>query len=214
MINPELARLLQSGLHSLKLDVPAAQQHALLAYLDLLATWNQSFNLTAIRDPREMVTQHLLDALVALPYVTRGPVLDVGSGAGLPGIPLAIARPNLQFTLLDSNGKKIRFIKQVVITLQLANVDVVQSRVENYQASAPFALIVSRAFSSLEQFIRLSRHLLAPSGEWLAWKGQLDDTELRAVTGTGMAVVHGAIPVHLPQHRAVRQLVRLGLTPH
>ena len=205
---------LSQGLSRMGLEISSTTQARLLDYLRLMQKWNRAYNLTAIRDPREMVTQLLLDALVALPYVTRGPVLDVGSGAGLPGIPLAIARPDLQFTLLDSNGKKIRFIKQVVITLQLANVDVVQSRVENYQASAPFALIVSRAFSSLEQFIRLSRHLLAPSGEWLAWKGQLDDTELRAVTGTGMAVVHGAIPVHLPQHRAVRQLVRLGLTPH
>ena len=212
MVSSELATVLQSGLHSLNLDVPAAQQHALLAYVDLLSTWNKSFNLTAIRDPREMVTQHLLDALVALPYVTQGPVLDVGSGAGLPGIPLAIARPDLHFTLLDSNGKKIRFIKQVVISLQLTNVDVVQSRVENYQTAMPFALIVSRAFSSLEQFIRLSRHLLAAGGEWLAWKGQLDDTELRAVTG--LAVVNATVPVQLPDVSAVRQLVRLGMKPH
>jgi 16S rRNA (guanine527-N7)-methyltransferase len=210
--NSELATLLQSGLHSLNLDVPAAQQQALLAYIELLTTWNKSFNLTAIRDPREMVNQHLLDALVALPYVTHGPVLDVGSGAGLPGIPLAITRPDLHFTLIDSNGKKIRFINQVVIALQLSNVDVVQSRVENYQAPAPFALIVSRAFSSLEQFIRLSRHLLAPEGEWLAWKGQLDDTELRAVTG--MAVVNTIIPIQLPNVSAARQLVRLGLKPY
>jgi 16S rRNA (guanine527-N7)-methyltransferase len=212
VLNSELTTLLQSGLHDLNLDVPAAQQHALLAYLDLLSTWNKSFNLTAIRDPREMVTQHILDALVALPYVNRGPILDVGSGAGLPGIPLAIARPDLHFSLLDSNGKKIRFIKQVVISLQLANVDVVQSRVENYQAPAPFALIVSRAFSSLEQLIRLSRHLIAPTGEWLAWKGQLDDTELRAVTK--MAEVSATIPVHLPNVNAERQLVRLSLKPH
>jgi 16S rRNA (guanine527-N7)-methyltransferase len=209
VVNSELATLLQAGLQRLSLDVPAAQQHALLAYIELLTTWNKSFNLTAIREPREMVTQHLLDALVALPYVTRGPVLDVGSGAGLPGIPLAITRPDLDFTLLDSNGKKVRFIKQVVITLQLANVDVVQSRVENYQAAVPFALIVSRAFSSLEQFLRLSRHLLAADGEWLAWKGPIDDAELRAVNG--LARVQASIPVELPQQSATRQLVRLGL---
>jgi 16S rRNA (guanine527-N7)-methyltransferase len=210
--DPELETFLQSGLHSLNLDVPAAQQQALLAYIDLLSTWNKSFNLTAIRDPREMVTQHLLDALVALPYITQGPVLDVGSGAGLPGIPLAITRPDLRFTLLDSNGKKIRFIKQVVIALQLANVDVVQSRVENYQAPVPFALIVSRAFSSLEQFIRLSRHLLTATGEWLAWKGQLDDTELQAVAA--MAEVKATIPVRLPEVSGVRHLVRLSTKPH
>lgn len=212
MANPGLATLLQTGLHDLNLDVPAAQQLALLAYIDLLSTWNKSFNLTAIRDPREMVNQHILDALVALPYVTHGPVLDVGSGAGLPGIPLAITRPDLHFTLLDSNGKKIRFIKQVVITLQLANVDVVQSRVENFQPPIPYMLIVSRAFSSLEQFIRLTRHLLAPRGEWLTWKGQLDETELQAVMG--MAEVQATIPVQLPGVSGPRQLVRLSLKPH
>ena len=208
MASAELETLLQSGLRSLKLDVPAAQQQALLAYIDLLSSWNKSFNLTAIREPRQMVNQHVLDALVALPYVCRGPVLDVGSGAGLPGIPLAIARPELRFTLLDSNGKKIRFIKQVVISLQLANVDVVQSRVEDYQAPTPFGLIVSRAFSSLEQFVRLTRHLLAPDGEWLAWKGRLDDTELHAVAV--LAQVRESISIRLPHVSSTRQLVRLG----
>lgn len=203
---------LESGLHALKLDVPAAQQQALLAYIDLLASWNKSFNLTAIRDPRDMVNQHLLDALVALPWLHRGPVLDVGSGAGLPGIPLALVRPDLHFTLLDSNGKKIRFIKQVVITLQLANVDVVQSRVETYQAPTPFACIVSRAFASLEQFIRLTRHLLAPEGEWLTWKGELDDGELQGVAG--LAQVADIIDVQLPGVSGARRLVRLLVKPH
>jgi 16S rRNA (guanine527-N7)-methyltransferase len=209
---PELESLLRSGLHGLNLDVPAAQQQALLAYIDLLSSWNKSFNLTAIRDPRDMVNQHVLDALVALPYVTQGPVLDVGSGAGLPGIPLAIARPELHFTLLDSNGKKIRFIKQVVIALQLANVDVVQSRVENYQPPAQFGLIVSRAFSSLEQFIRMTRHLLAPTGEWLAWKGRLEDAELQSVVA--LAEMQVTIPIHLPATSGTRQLVRLRLNPY
>lgn len=212
MNNPELATSLQSGLRVLNLEVPAAQQQALLAYVDLLNTWNKTFNLTAIRAPRDMVNQHLLDALAALPLITRSPVLDVGSGAGLPGIPLAIARPDLQFTLLDSNGKKVRFIKQVVITLQLANVVVVQSRVENYQAPSPFALIVSRAFSSLEQFIRLTRHLLAPTGEWLAWKGRLDDDEVREVAT--LAQIQTTIPIQLPGVNGTRQLVRLALKPH
>jgi 16S rRNA (guanine527-N7)-methyltransferase len=210
--NSELATTLQSGLHSLNLDVPAAQQQALLAYIDLLAAWNKSFNLTAIRAPRDMLNQHLLDALVALPYVTQGPVLDVGSGAGLPGIPLAIVRPDLHFTLLDSNGKKVRFIKQVVITLQLANVDVVQSRVENYQATRPYALIVSRAFSSLAQFVRLTRHLLAPTGEWLAWKGQLEDTERHGVED--LAQIQATIPIQLPDVKGSRQLVQLIMKPH
>jgi len=198
-------------LHQLGLEIADEQQHALLTYLDLLRTWNRRFNLTAIRDPGAMVSQHLLDALVALPRVTSGPVLDVGSGAGLPGLPLAIARPELRFTLLDSNGKKVRFIKQVMISLQLANVDVVQSRVENYQAAQPYALIVSRAFSSLAQLVRLSRHLLAPGGQWLAWKGELAPTEVQALVG--LAQVEEVIPVSLPGVATSRQLVRLLPTP-
>jgi len=208
---PGLEAQLASGLHQLGLEIADEQQHALLTYLDLLRTWNRRFNLTAIRDPGAMVSQHLLDALVALPRVTSGPVLDVGSGAGLPGLPLAIARPELRFTLLDSNGKKVRFIKQVMISLQLANVDVVQSRVENYQAAQPYALIVSRAFSSLAQLVRLSRHLLAPGGQWLAWKGELAPTEVQALVG--LAQVEEVIPVSLPGVATSRQLVRLLPTP-
>ncbi|MEJ2361179.1 MAG: 16S rRNA (guanine(527)-N(7))-methyltransferase RsmG [Gammaproteobacteria bacterium] len=212
MTNRELETTLQTGLHTLKLDVPAASQQALLAYIDLLVSWNKSFNLTAIRDPRDMVNQHLLDALVALPYIKRGPVLDVGSGAGLPGLPLAIVRPDLHFCLLDSNGKKVRFIKQVAITLQLTNVDVVQSRVETFQATEPFALIVSRAFASMEEFIRLTRHLLAPTGEWLTWKGELEAAELQGVTE--FARVADVIDVELPGVTGKRQLVRLLVKPY
>jgi len=208
----ELATQLASGLHQLGLALPAEQQQALLAYLDLLNTWNQRYNLTAIRDPLAMVSRHLLDALVALPWVRRGPVLDVGSGAGLPGLPLAIARPELEFTLLDSNGKKVRFIKQVVISLQLTNVDVVQSRVESFRPMRPYALIVSRAFASLTEFIRLSRHLLDPvSGEWLAWKAALTPVELQALDG--LAQIREQIPVNLPGIAAPRQLVRLQPAP-
>lgn len=213
MTDSALATLLQTGLRRLNLDVPAAQQHALLAYIDLLSSWNKSFNLTAVRDPREMINQHLLDALVAMPYLSgNGPVLDVGSGAGLPGIPLAICRPDQHFTLLDSNGKKIRFIRQVVISLQLENVDVVQSRVENYRPATPFALIVSRAFASLEQFLRLTRHLLAPGGEWLAWKGELDSAELQGLEDLAQRV--DTIAVQLPGVTGKRQLVRLRVIPH
>jgi len=205
---PGLATHLASGLHQLGLGLPADQQQTLLAYLDLLNTWNRRFNLTAVRDPLNMVSQHLLDALVALPWVRRGPVLDVGSGAGLPGLPLAIARPELDFTLLDSNGKKIRFIKQVVISLQLANVDVVQSRVESFRSQRSYALIVSRAFASLAEFIRLSRHLLDPvDGEWLAWKARLTPSELQDLDG--LAQIREHIPVNLPGITAPRQLVRL-----
>jgi 16S rRNA (guanine527-N7)-methyltransferase len=168
------AQTLEAGLAALGLL--AALSPALLAYLRELEKWNSAYNLTAIRDPREMVTRHLLDSLVMVPWM-RGPLLDAGSGAGLPGIPLAIARPEAAVTVLDSNGKKARFLRHAVRALKLPNVTVVEARVEDYRPEAPFAAVTSRAFSSLGDFFRLTGHLLAPGGQWLAMKGKLDDSE-------------------------------------
>jgi 16S rRNA (guanine527-N7)-methyltransferase len=168
------AQALEAGLAALSL--PAALAAPLLAYLAELEKWNAAYNLTAIRDPLEMVTRHLLDSLVMVPHV-RGPLLDVGSGAGLPGIPLAIARPELAVTVLDSNGKKARFLRHAVRALKLGNVAVVEARVEDHQPQAPYAAITSRAFASLKDFFSLTGHLLAPDGQWLAMKGKLDDSE-------------------------------------
>ncbi len=165
---------LVSGLKQLGLGQDIAP--ALLAYLAELEKWNAAYNLTAIRDPREMVTRHLLDSLVMMPQV-RGPLLDVGSGAGLPGIPLAIARPELAVTVLDSNGKKARFLRHAVRALKLGNVEVVEARVEDHRPDALYAAITSRAFASLKDFFKLTGHLLAPDGQWLAMKGKLDDSE-------------------------------------
>jgi len=129
---------LQDGVHALGLALAPAAQEKLIAYIELLAKWNQAYNLTAVRDPEQMIARHLLDSLAILPWV-RGPrVLDIGSGAGLPGIPLALARPELQFVLLDSNAKKTRFITQALAELGLENVEVVHSRVEKYQPAVPF----------------------------------------------------------------------------
>lgn len=168
------AQTLEAGLAALML--PAGLAAPLLAYLAELEKWNAAYNLTAVRDPQDMVTRHLLDSLVMVPHV-RGPLLDAGSGAGLPGIPLAIARPELAVTVLDSNGKKARFLRHAVRALKLDNVAVVEGRVEDHHPAAPYAAITSRAFAALGDFFRLTGHLLAADGQWLAMKGKLDDLE-------------------------------------
>jgi len=174
--SPE-ARLL-AGLVALRLDPALAAP--LLKYLGELVLWNKAYNLTAVREPAEMVTRHLLDSLSVLPQV-EGRVIDVGSGAGLPGIPLAIARPAARFTLLDSNGKKARFLRHAQRTLALANVEVVEARAEAYAAPAPFDAVISRAFASLGEFLTATARLGAGNGRWLAMKGKLDAKELAEV---------------------------------
>ena len=161
----------------------------LLRYVAELQKWNAAYNLTAVRNPTEMVTRHLLDSLSLLPLLVPesrvpGPesrLLDVGSGAGLPAIPLALADPGLQVTALESNGKKARFLRHVQRTLKLPNLEVVESRAEAFQPAAPFDIIVSRAFASLADFFKLTGHLLAPGGQWVAMKGKLDPQELAGV---------------------------------
>ncbi len=155
------AEELSLGARSLGVALSDAQHGQLLAYLALLVKWNKAYNLTAVRDPDEMVSRHLLDSLSVVPFVAAGGArwLDVGSGGGMPGVPLAILFPERQFTLLDSNGKKTRFLTQVKLELKLANLEVIHSRVEQLQPPQPFDGIVSRAFSSLEDFSTWTRHL-------------------------------------------------------
>ena len=174
--SPE-GRLL-AGRLALRLDPALAKP--LLKYLGELVLWNKAYNLTAVRDPVEMVTRHLLDSLAVLPHV-EGRTLDVGSGAGLPGIPLALANPALHVTLLDSNGKKARFLRHAQRTLPLTNVEIVEARAEKFQPPARFDTIVSRAFSSLEDFLGQTAHLGAEGCRWLAMKGKLDPAELAAL---------------------------------
>ena len=155
------AEELQQGARELGVDLSEQQQAQLLAYLALLIKWNKAYNLTAVRDPDEMVSRHLLDSLSVVPFVAEAGDnwLDVGSGGGMPGIPLAILFPERRFTLLDSNGKKTRFLTQVKLELKLANLDVIHSRVEAFTPEQPFSGICSRAFSSLEDFSNWTRHL-------------------------------------------------------
>jgi 16S rRNA (guanine527-N7)-methyltransferase len=174
--SPE-ARLL-AGLVALKLDPALAGP--LLKYLGELVLWNRTYNLTAVRDPAEMVTRHLLDSLAILPHV-GGRTCDVGSGAGLPGIPLALANPALPMTLLDSGGKKARFLRHVQRTLPIANVEVVEARAEKFQPAQRFDTVVTRAFGSLREFLEQTAALGADRGRWLAMKGKLDRKELADV---------------------------------
>lgn len=175
----ELAR----GARELGVELSDRQQEQLLAYLALLIKWNKAYNLTAVRDPDEMVSRHLLDSLSVVPQVAEAGDnwLDVGSGGGMPGIPLAILFPGRRFTLLDSNGKKTRFLTQVKLELQLQNLEVVHSRVEAFAPAQPFSGICSRAFSSLADFANWTRHLGDGETRWLAMKGVQPGDELQAL---------------------------------
>lgn len=203
-IQPDWPQQLDAGLAEMHLVLSPVQQQALLGYLGLLARWNRAYNLTAVRDPGLMIGRHLLDSLSILPWLNLGPVLDVGTGAGLPGIPLAIARPDLCFTLLDSNGKKTRFVQQVVGELGLANVEVVRSRVEQLARPRHYACIVSRAFASLGEMVRASAHLLAADGIWLAMKGASAETEA-ADLAPGLDVE--LVPLTVPGEQGRRHLL-------
>ena len=147
-------------------------------YLHLLQKWNQTYNLTAIRELENMVTRHILDSLAIRPWIRGKRLLDVGSGPGLPGIPLAIANPELDVVLLDSNGKKIRFLQEVKRSLKLDNIEIIQSRVENYHPPFDFDTVTSRAFSELAQMLKWTQHLIGKNGIWLAMKGRYPETEL------------------------------------
>lgn len=182
---------LAQGLQALGSELSAEVQAKLLAYAAFLEKWNRTYSLTALRDPALAVSHHLLDSLAVLPYVTATNLLDVGSGGGQPGIPLAIARPELAVTLIDSNGKKTAFLQQAAIELGLKNVQVVTARVEAFRPPASFAAITSRAFAELADFVVLTRQLLAPGGAWLAMKGLRPDAEMNTLpAGVVVDAVH------------------------
>ncbi|WP_444903502.1 16S rRNA (guanine(527)-N(7))-methyltransferase RsmG [Microbulbifer sp. CnH-101-E] len=157
------------------------QQDQLLEYLALFARWNSAYNLSAIRDPEQMLERHIIDSLSVVNLCGEGSLIDVGSGGGLPGIPLAIVHPERAITLLDSNGKKTRFLFQVASTLPLPNITVVNKRVEAFVPEQPFAGVVSRAFASIEDMVNGSEHMLAPKGRFYAMKGKLPEDELSAL---------------------------------
>ncbi|MFD2179080.1 16S rRNA (guanine(527)-N(7))-methyltransferase RsmG [Veronia pacifica] len=160
------------------LDIPANQQAQLLGYVEMLHKWNKAYNLTSVRDPREMVVKHILDSLVVSEHLDGHRFIDVGTGPGLPGIPLAIINPEKSFTLLDSLGKRIRFIRQVIHELNIDNVTPVQSRVEEFRPELGFDGVLSRAFASITDMVSWCQHLPAENGRFYALKGQLDNLEL------------------------------------
>ncbi|MCP4284405.1 MAG: 16S rRNA (guanine(527)-N(7))-methyltransferase RsmG [Gammaproteobacteria bacterium] len=173
----------------------AQQQERLLDYLSLLNRWNKIYNLTAVRDPNEVVSRQLLDSLSILPLLSGHDILDVGTGPGLPGIPLAIARPDLCLTLLDSNSKKSRFVVQAKIELQLGNLTVARGRVEKFAPDTLFDMVLSRAFASLPDMLALSSHLVAAGGCVLAMKGAVHQEEIDAAVEKSMAVEIYALKV-------------------
>lgn len=179
-----LRQRLTAGLAELELELSASTIERLLDYVDLLARWNTAYNLTAVRDPLEMVTRHLLDSLAVAPLVSGDRLVDIGSGAGLPGIPLALiavdtGTPNRQFMLVDSNGKKARFLRAAVRELELKHVQVAERRVESVVGQ--FDCVTSRAFATLADMLGWGGHLLAPNGVWLALKGRVDSAEIDAI---------------------------------
>jgi len=197
---------LEQGIATLGLTLPVGAVERLLDYQALLERWNAAYNLTAVRDPAEMVTRHLLDSLAILPYVQGGTLADLGTGPGLPGIPLAIAAPGRQILLVDSNGKKVRFLREAIRALRLDDVRAVQSRVEDVEGT--FDCVTARAFASLADMLGWGGHLLAPGGVWLAMKGRLPAEELPGVPpGFALRGVHA---LAVPGLDAERSLVVLG----
>jgi len=181
MVTPQHAEELTVGARELGVDLSESQHSQLLAYLALLIKWNKAYNLTAVRNPDEMVSRHLLDSLSVVRFVEGERQLDVGSGGGMPGIPLAILFPDMKITVLDSNGKKTRFLTQVKLELALSNLEVIHSRAEAFQPMLPFNGIISRAFSSLEDFTQWTRHMGDSDTRWLAMKGLHPAEELVAL---------------------------------
>lgn len=203
----KLAGKLHEGIVRLGLALPADAEERLLAYLALLGKWNAAYNLTAIRDPEQMVVRHLLDSLSLVPHVpAETSVVDVGTGGGLPGFVLALARPDCRFTLLDSNGKKVRFLRQAIAELKVVNATAVQSRVEAYHPR--FDVVTSRAFATLADMVEGSGQLLAAEGEFLAMKGQRPDEEMAALPPS--VRVLEVVPLTVPFLDEERHLVRIG----
>jgi 16S rRNA (guanine527-N7)-methyltransferase len=198
---------LAAGIAALGLVLPEGGEAKLLAYLVLLDKWNRVYNLTAVRDAERMVSHHVLDSLAAVGFFQGETVLDVGSGGGLPGIPLAIARPELQVTLIDSIAKKTAFLLQAKAELGLANLSVVTSRVEGFRPAAGFDVITSRAFSGLREFVTLTRHLLNPGGHWLAMKGLMPHEEVASLPDWARVSANHSLVV--PGLEASRHLIVL-----
>ncbi len=197
-------QVLTSGLNNLTVPVSDNHINALLAFTELIGKWNKVYNLTAIKEPLDSIRLHLLDSLAVNNYLQGSNILDIGTGAGLPGLPLAIINPEKNFVLLDSNAKKTRFVQQAIVELGLANVSIQHSRIEQYQPENLFSTIISRAFSSIVKFIEVSQPLLSDNGALLAMKGQPSEQELASITWP-----YTVYPLMVPGVDAQRCLVKI-----
>ncbi|WP_420554708.1 16S rRNA (guanine(527)-N(7))-methyltransferase RsmG [Neptuniibacter marinus] len=203
----DLESALKKGIKTLDLDISEQQIDLLINYLHLLIKWNKAYNLTAVRKPLDMVNRHLLDSLSIVPYIQGKRIIDVGSGPGLPGIPLAICYPELSVTTLDSNGKKTRFQQQVKTELALENLTIINDRVENCQFE-PFDQVISRAFASIEDMINWTHQLCKKEGVFLAMKGLYPEDELSALPdGFELKTCHR---LQVPETEGERHLLVLG----
>jgi 16S rRNA (guanine527-N7)-methyltransferase len=207
MLNDKLSKLIAKT----DLVISSEQQSKLVAYVEMMNKWNKAYNLTSVRNPEEMLVKHIMDSLVVSPHLqavtqVNSNFIDVGTGPGLPGIPLAIINPELNFTLLDSLGKRVRFMKQVKHELGLENISPVQSRVEEFEGE--FAGVLSRAFASISDMVNWSHHLVAEQGKFFALKGQVDEEEIAALPN--FVKVEQINPLHVPQLSGERHLVLLN----
>ncbi|EAT0104324.1 16S rRNA (guanine(527)-N(7))-methyltransferase RsmG [Salmonella enterica subsp. salamae] len=200
MLN-KLSRLLDEA----GISLTDRQKTLLVAYVDMLHKWNKAYNLTSVRDPAEMVVRHILDSIVVAPYLQGQRFIDVGTGPGLPGIPLAIVLPDAHFTLLDSLGKRVRFLRQVQHELKLENITPVQSRVEAYPSEPPFDGVISRAFASLNDMVSWCHHLPGEKGRFYALKGQLPEDEIASLPDDFS--VESVEKLRVPQLEGERHLV-------
>jgi len=203
-----LAEPIEQGLAAMKVDLPLPARERLAAHLELIEKWNRVHNLTAVRDMQQMVSLHLLDSLALLPHMgSAKSAIDVGTGPGFPGVPLAIARPDVRFTLLDSSHKKCAFLDQAKTELALANVTVACERVEQYRPEERFDAVISRAFADLADFVAQSQHLVAPGGRLLAMKGVYPFDEIARVPPSHR--VAEVVELTVPSLEAKRHLVLL-----
>ncbi|MGQ8367296.1 16S rRNA (guanine(527)-N(7))-methyltransferase RsmG [Glaciecola sp. 1036] len=203
----DLLPALQALIAETNLSVTNKQEQQLVGLVNLMHKWNKAYNLSSVRDPNEMLVKHIMDSIVVTPFVSGARVADVGTGPGLPGLPLAIMLPEVEFTLIDSLGKRIRFIKQALFELDIKNVNAIQARVEEFQPSIGFDCILSRAFASMSDMLSWCEHLVAPTGEFLALKGQLNKAELADIPA-GFTVVNTEKLV-VPQLEGERHLVKI-----
>ncbi|WP_338559509.1 16S rRNA (guanine(527)-N(7))-methyltransferase RsmG [Erwinia sp. E_sp_B04_7] len=201
---------LTSLLKAANISLSDQQKQQLTGYVEMLHKWNKAYNLTSVRDPEQMLIRHILDSIVVEPYLQGSRFIDVGTGPGLPGVPLAIVRPEAHFTLLDSLGKRVRFLKQVQHELKLTNIEPVQSRVEDFPAEPPFDGVISRAFASLNDMLNWCHHLPGRGGRFYALKGVIPEDEL-ATLPAGFSVEQ-VVKLAVPQLEGERHLIVVNLT--